>query len=287
MKPNLHTQKSANLSRTMEQTPYYIELLKQELRRRKQKNSMYSLRALARFFEIDHGILSLILSGKRTPSKRHATLLTKKLALDVDQAEIFLFSIEEARRQNRLKKINNDFVKGQPFKSNPSKEMTVEEFSEIGEWHYSAILELTRVEDFKSNAQWIALELGLTTSQVTESVRKLLKLGLLTEKNGNWIKSNKIILTGERSKSSAILKQRQKESLAKSMKAIDEIPITLRNHVTMTMAIDPKKIPHAKKMIDEFISSLCVFLSTGKQNKLYELAVSLFPLQVLNTKGGK
>ena len=57
-------------------------------------------------------------------------------------------------------------------------------------------------------------------------------------------------------------------------------PIEIRNHSSMTMAIDPAKIDEAKKMIEEFTHRLTEFLESGKRLQVYELNIGLFPLQI-------
>jgi hypothetical protein len=46
----------------------------------------------------------------------------------------------------------------------------------------------------------------------------------------------------------------------------------------MTMAVDPGKIPEAKKRILKFARELCEFMEAGKRSRVYELSVSLFPI---------
>jgi uncharacterized protein (TIGR02147 family) len=75
------------------------------------------------------------------------------------------------------------------------------------------------------------------------------------------------------------LKRRQKQILEKALEALENDPIETRSMTGMTMAIDPSKIPEAKKLISEFNRKMSKFLETGKKSEVYELQISLFSLQ--------
>ena len=47
----------------------------------------------------------------------------------------------------------------------------------------------------------------------------------------------------------------------------------------MTMAIDPLKLPEAKKLISAFNRKMSRFLEGGDKKEVYELQISLFSLQ--------
>jgi hypothetical protein len=63
------------------------------------------------------------------------------------------------------------------------------------------------------------------------------------------------------------------------MHALENLPISIRNHSARTVAIDPEKIPEAKKRIEAFMIELCDELASGSKKQVYELAVQLFPLE--------
>ena len=67
--------------------------------------------------------------------------------------------------------------------------------------------------------------------------------------------------------------------LEKAVVSLEEDPIEERSITSMTMAIDPEKLPAAKKMIREFNQTLCQFLENGKRKRVYNLGVALYPIQ--------
>ncbi len=72
---------------------YHLEILRAELRRRKQTNPRYSLRSFARFLDIDPGNLSKIISQKKVLAITTAERLAERLNLDTQQRTIFLSSV--------------------------------------------------------------------------------------------------------------------------------------------------------------------------------------------------
>jgi uncharacterized protein (TIGR02147 family) len=104
-------------------------------------------------------------------------------------------------------------------------------------------------------------------------------LDLLEEKRGTLRKTDAVLTTADKSISTPALKRRQKQVLEKAIEALERDPVELRDTTALCMAIDPKKIPEAKKRIQEFKKSLCAFLESDKREKVYELSISLFSTQ--------
>ncbi len=262
----------------MSNLPLYLEILDREFTSRRTRNSRYSLRAFARSLKIDHGVLSLILTGKRVPSKQFAEKIPKLLSMSTDVGQAFQRSIAEMRRQAKLGRLNQQFEDQHSLGKMTAREVPPEEFEGIAPWYHLAILELTYVEDFVGTPEWIAKRLGLKKSEVTRAIERLQSRGLLTVKNGKLVKCDSLITTAKKNQTSIAHRAHQMKSLELSMKSLENVPLQQRNHTAITMSIDPEKLPEAKKMIQEFGRSLCAFLETGNRKRVYELAMSLFPL---------
>lgn len=76
-----------------QQAPFYRQYLKEELKRRTERNPRYSLRAFATALEINAGTLSRILSGKQIISRNLAKKLAGMLELGTQEHEQFLYSV--------------------------------------------------------------------------------------------------------------------------------------------------------------------------------------------------
>ncbi len=263
----------------MTDLPLYLEILNREFSSRRSRNRRYSLRAFARFLQIDPGVLSMILAEKRIPSKQFSQRIPKFLHLSSEEARAFLLSIAETRRQTRFGRFNRQYEGQNPLGKAVPRELKLEEWESIALWYHAAILELTFVDGFVGTPDWISKRLQVDKTDVIQAIAQLQALGLLKEKAGTLIKTDRLVATTKRDETTRAHRSRQKKSLEFSMKSIESVPLERRSHTTMTMSIDPDKLPAAKKMIEEFSRSLCEFLESGKRKRVYELSVSLFPLE--------
>lgn len=234
-------------------------VLQQEFVNRCRKNSSYSLRAFAKSLGIEASPLSAILRGKRplTPKTQQRLALAMGMNLgDIQQ-----------------------FARVTPAPS--FQQLTVDNYAIISDWYHFAILELIAVKGFKANLAYVARTLGISQTEASIAVERLRRVGLLEIKNGKWVDKTPsgyvTNINGELTSQAA--KKLQRQILEMSLKALEELPTAVRNHTSMTMAINPEDLSVAKEKITKFRRELCAFLNRNKApTKVYQLAVSLFPL---------
>ncbi len=89
---------------------YFREHLDTELKRRINDNANYSLRAFAKFLEIDPSLLSRIMQGKQSLSLNKAQEITEKLKLDREECEKFIVSVADSYKCKSLKRIDSSFT---------------------------------------------------------------------------------------------------------------------------------------------------------------------------------
>lgn len=127
-----------------------------EFERRKEVNQNYSLRAYAKSLDINPACLSVILRGKRPLTTKLVNKFSKRLKLGPEELESLVSSTEASEASSY-------------------KIMTFEIFQMLSEWHYDAICELIRLEDFKSDPAWISKELGVDVNKVNIAIERLVK----------------------------------------------------------------------------------------------------------------
>jgi uncharacterized protein (TIGR02147 family) len=258
-------------------TSYFRKKLKEELASRCSRNSRYSIRAFARALQIDVGALSRVLAGKQIPSFKLAQKIVDGLGLDKEERRIFLTSLAESQRERGLQRLSPIFA---AFEESPkAKELSLEMYRVIADWYHAAILELTFVDEFQSNPRWIAKELGITIAEAKLAMERLVEFGLLGEKNGKLFKTNSKLTTADKHITTPALRKNQKQFLELATHSLENDPIEERSMTSMTMAIDPEKLPAAKEMIRDFNSKLCKFLESGKRKRVYNLEIGLYPVQ--------
>jgi uncharacterized protein (TIGR02147 family) len=204
-------------------------------------------------------------------------------ALDIPPAEQakFLSSLAETIRAKGLQRID-PLLKKLSHEPKPAAELSIDLFRVIADWYHSAILELTFEKNFKADPRWISQELDISITEAKLALERLLKLGLLEEKSGRVSKSQERFTTADKHLTNAALKRNQKQILEKAIYSLENDPIEERSHSSMTMAIDPKNLPAAKKLISQFNRSLCDLLESGEQQRVYNLGISLYPVQKKN-----
>ena len=260
--------------------PYHLILLKQEFQKRKAKNPKYSLRAFSRFLGIDHSNLSAILSGKKKLTIQNAKMIGQKLKLATGEKDVLLNSLVDEKHRELLAEINPDTEK--LVKSRVGEYLENELYEVMASWYYPAILDLSMTDRFQSSADWIASALGLKVSDTVEAIARLETVGLLKRNKGTLVKASAHVSTRDKTRTTPALKNLQAQVLEKAKAALVDVPIELRTARSTTMAIDPEKLPAAKAMIEDFISELCKFLESGKRSQVYQLALSLFPVQIMH-----
>ena len=257
---------------------FYQDCIHAELNRRLQKNRAYSLRAFAKALRLEAGALSQYLSGKRVPSYKAAQKILRGLELTPEQEKRFLGSLARHHQSRGLKRMSPAF-KPSVEPELPSRELTAELFQAVSEWYHYAILLLTEVEGFRPDPRWIAKQLGISLLEAKLGMERLRQLELLQDMGGKLRFVDQNITTANKAITTPALRRRQRQILEKAIDSLENDPIETRSMTGMTMAIDPAKLPEAKKLISEFNRQMSRFLETDHRKEVYELQIALFPLQ--------
>jgi uncharacterized protein (TIGR02147 family) len=266
------------MHRIIMESEYYRAALRNELAKRHERNPRYSVRAFAKALKVDPGVLSRVLSGNRVPSEKLARRLLTRLELGPKEERRFLASIASKHRSRGLQRMNPFF---QTLKSvDTPTELSIDLFRVISDWYHAAILEMTFVEGFKPTPQWIARNLQISVSEADMAIERMIQLGLLEWKGDKLVKAQDQLTTADKHITTPALRRHQKQILEKAIHSLENDPIEVRNMSAMTMAIDPSLVPAARKMVSEFMRAMCRFLESGSRQRVYELAVSLYPVQI-------
>lgn len=258
----------------------YRDYLRDELERRLAKNPTYSLRAFARHLGISPQMLSFVVNRKKNISSGVASQFADRLNLDPAGASRFIDLVELSKtRKPTAKKILEDRLSEGARESLPEfRALEASKFKVISDWHHYAILELTQTEGFKSDIAWIAKRLGLKVFEVEQAVERLKVLELLEENSLGRLVRTEVNLTATYEAPNAALRKLAKQYLEKSIAALEDQTMEERDVTNITMSVDPKRIPQAKKMIADFRRKLCAFLEQGERTEVYVLSPALIKL---------
>ncbi len=222
------------------------EWLLGEFKRRKGANPSYSLRSFSRATKIQPGRLSELLAGKR----RLTPKMAKRIAVE-------LGSIPMAQGQWTA--------------------LEEETFSAISDWQHFAILSLLETKDFRENERWIARRLGISVLEARDSLERLIRLGIVERRENKLLPARGGFTTSQYI-SSAALRRSHRQSLEQAIEALEGVRVEDRDISSVTMAIDTRKLPQAKRIIRDFRRSLMRLLEAGESDEVYNLNIQLIPV---------
>lgn len=206
---------------------------------------------------MNHATLSSMLSGKRKITRKAAAKIGSRLGLSPEE-------MGKLSAENR---------------STPYFALQQDAFSAISEWHYDAILELSRISS-RLNPELVADALGIPALTARLSLEALVRLDLLELKNGRYrlIHENSTNIL-DPDLTSAAQRKYQKSILKKSEEALEAVARVNRDHTSMTMAIRRADVPKAKELLKKFRQEFTALMQAGgKPDEVYQLQLAFFPL---------
>ena len=137
----------------------YRDLLKTEFHIRILRNRRYSLRAYARDIGLSPAMLSQVLSSKAGISTPRGRQIAGILNFEEPKTNYFLDLIDSVEAKNpHLRRLAKDRIR--EARENLSiREVPLNDFSKIEEWHHIAIFVMANFPGFKFDAKRIAQQL--------------------------------------------------------------------------------------------------------------------------------
>jgi uncharacterized protein (TIGR02147 family) len=255
----------------------YRNFLKDVLQEKIRKNPTYSLRAFARQLAMSPSHLSRALSGRKRLSVQSARLVSQSLAHSPEEAEHFLalVEIEGARSDEAKKKIIGRLAKD---KRAGSRVVALETFRAISGWHHFAILSLTTTRGFRADASWIAKRLGIKPLEARLAVDRLIALGLLEKTPKGWRAVNDANIETADDVGSAAIRENHRQHLELAAKALEEVPVELREFQNLSLSMNLSEMPKAKKMIRAFVKRLNHELETNPGQEIFQMNLQFYLL---------
>lgn len=246
------------------------QVLFQELKKRKSKNSRYSLRAFSKYLGMSPAYLSLIMSGKRLLPMAKIQKIANKLDLE------FSLDVESKNKSTQISKLNKTKYSGLLKRIVPN-----DQFLLISDWVYYAILSLSQIKNHKAESRWIAHRLGVSDLQIKESMQRLIDLKLIT------VFENKIhVLKGPTSTTedipSAAIKSFHRGILKLAEESLDTVSTDRREFSTVVFSIKEQDIKQAKLSLRNFQEEFANQFESSSGDQVYSISLQFFPI----TKNG-
>ncbi|RZA05869.1 MAG: TIGR02147 family protein [Proteobacteria bacterium] len=250
------------------------------LAQKQRANPLFSLRAWARQMGFRcHSSLVLLMSGKRKIRLEHCEKLNRALKLQGDQ-EKYLRLLVQMHASDSPREKEECATRLELLK--PSAEETMleaERFKLVADWIHMAILEMTKLKDFREDPSWIAARLGfgVREADVSDALQRLLSLELLTREEGRLVKT-KNRLTTPKDRAGEGIREHHRQVLTNALQAIEAQSTDERvfNACTMTIAAD--RLNEAKELILKFRADMAKLMEKESGDETYQLGVQFFRL---------
>lgn len=224
----------------------------------KSKNPSYSLRAFSKKLDIPHSALSEIMNGKRRLTQKMGERVLMALNLDPDKKEQLLRSMTEKSSYSTLE---------------------LQCFQALAHWEYLAVLGLFKLKDFQSNTKWMSKRLGVSSKRIESVLNTLVATGLVKEDiKGNLKRSPSINLNTPSQIKDKGLRQFTIESLEKAIESLRQDKVEDRDFSTVSLTINKKDLPKAKKMLEEFRYKFDQEIESVPGEELYKLVLGFYPV---------
>ncbi len=265
----------------------YREVLKAELTSRCRINPRYSLRAFARDTGLAPSRLSEIFSGKQGLSRDVASKLADRLGYTSDEKSTFCDLVESEHARSKLVRKSAAERVERWWSEREMLRIKNETFHLISDWHHLAILELMGTKDFRDDPAWIARRLGIGAAEVALALERLEKFGFICRQGEKWILVEQKTTTPGGVPSETI-KKFHHQMIQKAADAVWLQQTSERELSTVVIAIDSRRLPEARQMIQDFWRNFCTKMevtstvsdshASNVKDSVYCLAVQFFGL---------
>jgi uncharacterized protein (TIGR02147 family) len=258
-----------------------VNLLRECLTDKMHKNPSYSARAFARDIQVSPAFISMVLAGKKKLSLERAQKVSLALEMPERKRDHFLRAVALASlpKTGTLTHEMENILFGRTDRKDIYS-LDVDKFKFFRNWYHIAVLDLTTCSDFKPEVSWIAARLGISQLMARDTIERLLRLGLLKEERGTFVKTNAHITVPTTGPEGAVqdFHRQMMEKAKEELNSHEADAFRKRDISSLTMSIDPEKIEEAKRRIAEFKAQLGDLLTQGECTEVYQVNIQFFPL---------
>lgn len=243
---------------------------------RKARRPAYSMRAFSRDLGYSPSGLNDFLKARVGMSLARAEKVAACLNWSELRREHFLdlilskYDKDTGVRQSALMRVRNRI-------KDSSHGVSVDAFKAISDWYHSVILEFCDIKP-QYNIEQISRELSLSPVLVTKAIRRLLKLGLLTNDENGYRPTSKTRHFGDETPSEAIVAFHS-QILEMAQKALIEKKMHERESHSLIYTVNQDDV---KKMNSEIRKAVLNIINKFAQNPnpncIQALSLQVFPI---------
>jgi hypothetical protein len=229
------------------------------------KNQAYSLRAYARTLSVSAPALSEFLAGKRRFSSSKLRLILEKLAVPAQVIDQHLVPRKPARGRKTVS----------------WSELKKVQYEILTDWTYLAVFSYIGSFDGDRSPRAIAKYFGFSVAEIEKNLSLLLKVGLIKKAAKDDYRVTGHTLSSSDEKVNLALQRAHVEGLRLAEKSIRAHQVDERDFTTFILAIDPKNLREAKKIIRKCHRQIAALEERGAKTEVYRLNVQFHPLRGL------
>ncbi len=258
---------------------------------KKAANRRYSHRLFAsKAGHKNPSLLLLVIRGKRNLTGPNVVGFCRAMGLPPAEARFFerLVRLGQAKTAEEQNEAWAEIAASRRFRE--ARRLEELGFDVISRWHYSAIHELARRDDFEADPAWVAKTLvpKVTKAQARDALDRLRELGMLApDANGKLVPRDVSLVTPHEVAGLAA-RNYHDGMLARARESIAAVDRTQRHLLGVTVCIPASLVPTLKAELDAFqerILDLCDS-ATEAPEQVYQAHLALFPLS-LRPEGGE
>jgi len=220
-----------------------------------------------------------VLRGKKNLSRNSIFALGK--TLNLNEKEFAYFELLVAFNQAVDHKQKDHFFHQLIGYNSRNKAhlLTKAQYEVCSHWYYMAIREIVTAIDFKNNYERLGkmLRPPISAKKAHQSVRLLLKLGLIRPKNGRYEQTDLLVTTGDEVHSLAV-HNFHLQNLAIAAESIDTIPRNERDISSIVLGLSQNGFETVKAEIQKFRKKLLAFAEKEEKiRKVYYVNFQIIP----------
>ena len=242
-----------------------IDFIKSEFETRRNKNKSYSLRKFSMDMGISVSIMSRIMNDKVAVSEKTLKIINKKI-----QVPQHFFDDVKKTKQKKTH-----------WRHEKIKYLKDSDIQLMKSWYFPVVWEAVTHADFEGDFDTLASQMGLTLKEVQSAFHVLLDHGLVRKNDlGGWTTDHEQASTVNLNFTTDELRRLQVQLFMHQVRAINDIPVELRDHSTIFISGGSDVIDEVKKRIKLFRRSLANYIEKsghkGRQ-QIYQLSIGFTP----------
>ncbi len=267
----------------------FRELLRDLIKLRKIEGKVFSFRWFSQKAGYSSpNFLKLVIEGQRNLTPDGIERLSQVFKFSTKQKTFFriLVQFNQAKTPESKESLVNDLMNFVGPKGTALLKKS--QYNYYAKWYYIPIRELIVSSTESLTVEEISQRLSpsLTLAQVEEAIKALLGLELITQQQGRYQGTEKILSTGDEISMLAVT-QYHLNMLRLAGESMSRFHSSEREISSVTLSLTPEKALEAKKMIQDFRKKLWALETKEGKKEVYQINFQLFPMTTSKRKGAK